>query len=289
MMLDCWYRSISDCLQTFLHDYCQLNRPPHRHNEPVDLGSFITMFSAMFVLQVLGAIGAIWGFSEVLQLRDASNSVSFWRPVAVWTGVVFFVRFWIHGKHYLEQGWEFPPIKSQHRHHKKPFVQIFSSKFILEVMGGGGAIWGSSEVVRLRDSDTVWFWRPASKLVVLVFGITWMLEMVAYCRAKDENRNPIIRWYRVLIARFILDVLGGAGAIWGSSEALGARTINMLSFWRPVAIFIGVVFFFRWLWQLRVFLADERSYYEEISAPADEEQAAIVSSHELQLSETSAA
>eukprot|EP00977_Amphora_coffeiformis_P005247 scaffold1123_cov168-Amphora_coffeaeformis.AAC.15 len=47
---------------------------------------------AKFILEVLGAAGAIWGSSEVLMLRTADNSATLWRPMATLVGGVFFVR-----------------------------------------------------------------------------------------------------------------------------------------------------------------------------------------------------
>ena len=263
----------------FLHEYCHLHRPPPhlRNDEPIDWVEFGTIYSAKFVLEVLGATGAVWGFSEAtgLRRRDDHSSVWFWRPVALCIGVVFCFRYWMHGKHYLERHCEFPPIKPQHRHHKKPFLQIFSSKFVLEVVGGGGAIWGSSEALTLRNPDMVWFWRPAAEFVALVFGVTWVLEMVAYCKATEEelHTKTVIRWYKRLFVRFILDVLGGVGAVWGSSEAFALRNADTMSSWRAVAISLGVIFFCRWVWQIKeAFLAEDhqKARYTEVVSPSNE-------------------
>lgn len=52
-------------------------------------------------------------------------------------------------------------------------------------------------------------------------------------------------------AKFVLEVLGGAGAIWGSSEVLALRTPeNEAAVFRPLAAAVGTLFFFRWCWQL---------------------------------------
>jgi hypothetical protein len=62
------------------------------------------------------------------------------------------------------------------------------------------------------------------------------------------------QWIRILqifSAKFVLEVLGGAGAIWGSSEAAALRTSYNIWFWRPLALFVGTIFFYRWLLQIK--------------------------------------
>lgn len=51
------------------------------------------------------------------------------------------------------------------------------NKFILDVIGSAGAVWGFSEVVGLRTEGTVWFWRPVALLVGVVFLIRWMNQV----------------------------------------------------------------------------------------------------------------
>eukprot|EP00934_Nitzschia_sp_Nitz4_P003151 Nitzschia sp. Nitz4//scaffold286_size23798//5958//6413//NITZ4_008448-RA/size23798-processed-gene-0.37-mRNA-1//1//CDS//3329545732//3141//frame0 len=53
------------------------------------------------------------------------------------------------------------------------------------------------------------------------------------------------------VAKLILEVFGGAGAIWGFSEAVGLRTVDTIWFWRPAALSVGFCFFLRWLLQIR--------------------------------------
>jgi hypothetical protein len=128
---------------------CWQQRP--NHLAPFDWVGFTLLFSAKFVLEVLGASGAIWGFSEVLLLRDSLKNNEIWRIVALVVVGIFLYRFWLHVRHYLEHDYEFPPIKMHHRHHKMPFLQMFSSKLILQVFGGGASQCGD---VR-RRSDGV--------------------------------------------------------------------------------------------------------------------------------------
>mmetsp|Transcript_5938 Transcript_5938/g.11221 ORF Transcript_5938/g.11221 Transcript_5938/m.11221 type:complete len:109 (+) Transcript_5938:113-439(+) len=59
-------------------------------------------------------------------------------------------------------------------------VQTFSAKLVLEVFGGGGAIWGFSEAIGLRDSSTVWFWRPFALVVATIFFARWIKQLQEY-------------------------------------------------------------------------------------------------------------
>lgn len=51
----------------------------------------VQAFAAKLVLEVFGAGGAIWGFSEAIGLRTA-DTIWFWRPAALCTGLLFLLR-----------------------------------------------------------------------------------------------------------------------------------------------------------------------------------------------------
>lgn len=72
--------------------------------------------------------------------------------------------------------------------------------------------------------------------------------------------NVIVKF----VPKFILEVLGGAGAIWGFSEACGLRRPETVSFWRPAALVVGFLFFLRFLRQLAVALAATRPYSYDV-------------------------
>ena len=62
-----------------------------------------------------------------------------------------------------------PTISTIHINNREKLIrllQIFSAKLVLEVCGGGGAIWGFSEAIGLRTTSNVWFWRPVALLTV---------------------------------------------------------------------------------------------------------------------------
>mmetsp|Transcript_16604 Transcript_16604/g.40390 ORF Transcript_16604/g.40390 Transcript_16604/m.40390 type:complete len:198 (+) Transcript_16604:52-645(+) len=50
--------------------------------------------------------------------------------------------------------------------------------------------------------------------------------------------------------KFVLEVLGSSGAVWGSAEVLGFRNDETQGFWRHCAIMIGIIFFVRWTRQI---------------------------------------
>ncbi|CAJ1942180.1 unnamed protein product [Cylindrotheca closterium] len=53
--------------------------------------------------------------------------------------------------------------------------------------------------------------------------------------------------------KLVLEVMGGAGAVWGFTEAIGLRTSATVWFWRPVTFIAGGLFFIRWYQQLQEF------------------------------------
>lgn len=112
------------------------------------------------------------------------------------------------------------PKEHHRRTHRLEFAQIHASKFILQVLGGGGAVWGSSEVLTFRDATTASEWRIASIVVGFLFLIRWMFQISAYCLCLSERwvdpttfLSTALRFYDAFIVTFILEVLGAAGAV----------------------------------------------------------------------------
>ena len=62
--------------------------------------------------------------------------------------------------------------------------------------------------------------------------------------------------------KLILEVMGGAGAVWGFSEICGLRTPATLWFWRPVAATVGFAFFLRFLHQLATAWKHQRHHHD---------------------------
>lgn len=71
------------------------------------------------------------------------------------------------------------------------------------------------------------------------------------------------------LPRLVLEVWGGAGAIWGFSEACGLRRPETVWFWRPASLAIGFLFFIRYLLQMRDHV--NRRAYTGKSSQSEEE------------------
>jgi len=145
---------------------------------------------ARIVLEVFGAAGAIWGFSETVTLRRVAetNNNEFYRWMAAVVGIIFMVRF-------LLQMLEFVRIMMNNNTKNiindddnttevepcwKQFYQIFATKLVLEVFGSTGAIWGFSEVLTLRTSSTQELWRICALFVGSLFFLRYGLQMKEY-------------------------------------------------------------------------------------------------------------
>jgi hypothetical protein len=78
--------------------------------------------------------------------------------------------------------------------------------------------------------------------------------------------KPIIRLLQIFSARLVLEVFGGAGAIWGFSEAIGLRTPETVWFWRPCALIVGVIFFVRWCMQIQDYVLEENLLFPSLKS-----------------------
>mmetsp|Transcript_628 Transcript_628/g.1014 ORF Transcript_628/g.1014 Transcript_628/m.1014 type:complete len:199 (+) Transcript_628:77-673(+) len=142
-------------------------------------------------------------------------------------------------------------------------LRIFSAKLVLEVFGGAGAIWGFSEAVGLRTHFTVWFWRPTALIIGAIFFARWILQIIDFINeskgqikvnSRFTNVQLVKDVLRVFSAKLVLEVFGGAGAIWGFSEAVTLRNPHTVWFWRPTALVVGAIFFARWMLQMKDFI-----------------------------------
>jgi len=137
--------------------------------------------------------------------------------------------------------------------------QIFSAKLVLEVFGGGGAIWGFSEAATLRYPETQEFWRYTAQIVGFIFLVRWVLQIRDYAHDCNGIPNPhekdrsLKRIVQVFSAKMVLEVWGGAGAIWGFSEAMSLRRPETQEWYRFYALSIGCIFFIRWCFQIEQF------------------------------------
>jgi hypothetical protein len=65
------------------------------------------------------------------------------------------------------------------------------------------------------------------------------------------NAANMARIVQVFLPKLVLEVMGSAGAVWGFSEVVGLRTKSTVWFWRPAALFTGLVFFRNWVAQVQ--------------------------------------
>jgi len=212
----------------------------------------VQIFAAKLVLEVFGGGGAIWGFSEVLTLRNP-NTQEEWRKIAATVGAIFFLRWCLQIADFISGN--DPDHKGSNKAVR--LFQIFSAKLVLEVFGGGGAIWGASEALTLRVPDTQEYFRGFAQAVAIVFFGRWLIQMKNHVRENfgaDEDRIRFLRTYQIFSAKFILEVCGGAGAIWGFSEVLTLRNAETVHTWRHIALTIGSIFLIRWFMQMQDFI-----------------------------------
>lgn len=58
----------------------------------------------------------------------------------------------------------------------KEFVMESGQKFISNVLGGAGAVWGSSEIICLRNNNNRRLWRGISGSVGIIFFSLYLQE-----------------------------------------------------------------------------------------------------------------
>ena len=192
-----------------------------RHNTSGTLLTYLQVISSKFLLEVLGASGAIWGNCDIFLLRTTDEGIRISRIYAIIVGGIFFVRYYWHAKHRFQTNEDFLPPKEQHRRTQRlEFFQIHASKFVLQVLGSAGAVWGSAEVVTFRKPTTTTEWRIVSIVVGCLFLIRWVFQIIAYCLCLSERwadpTMPLmtaLRFHGAFTVKFVLEVLGAAGAV----------------------------------------------------------------------------
>ena len=70
-------------------------------------------------------------------------------------------------------------------------IEEFAAKLILEVFGGGGAIWGFSEVCGLRtqEHESARFWRSVAVSIAAVFGARWFRQLLLAIASLSDHPN----------------------------------------------------------------------------------------------------
>jgi len=57
-------------------------------------------------------------------------------------------------------------------------LQTFAVKFVLEVLGAAGAIWGSSEAIGLRTTQNRWLFHWLAGVVGVLFLVRWLIQLL---------------------------------------------------------------------------------------------------------------
>lgn len=231
----------------------------------------VELFQTFFiklVLEVFGGVGAIWGFSEVLTLRHPGNE-NLWRIIALPFGVVFFIR--------LVRGLVIEPSGIE----DKSFfalLKTFGARLILEVFGGGGAIWGYSEICKFRNPETVFYWRPCAAVFGLVFFVRFCVQIADFLRTAKvlETAPSALDHIERFSAMIVLEVFGAGGAIWGFSEACTLRNPENATFWRIQAQIIAVIFCVRFFIHIVKAMSSSSSTVEKSQVQITEASPLIV-------------
>ena len=185
-----------------------------------DAVTAVFVLPTTFLLEVLGGIGAPWGCAEAFAVRAGDNNDA-WRIICIIVGAMCLTRF-------LLQRWG-----------KSASAEAEAvATCLLQVLGGAGAVWGCSEIVGLRvnypsdcstsaHNGTGGAWAPGSttclntyfewRLVVIITltGFTWK-----WLRVANTEAPPLPRAVELAFS-FVLEVMGGAGALWGAAEVAG--------------------------------------------------------------------
>jgi len=251
-----WMLQIRDAISQFKGDVAAIG-------EKGQWTRSLEIFFAKFVLEVAGGAGAMWGSSEVLTLRNPQTQET-WRWIALAFGVIFFFRFLFQIKDFFTTMID-GETSIDNTAKMTRMIHIFQAKFVLEVLGGGGAIWGSSEALTLRYHATQEFWRHIASIIGAIFLIRFFLQMRDFVQDRTPTGSMPIRLVQVFSAKFVLEVLGGAGACWGFSEALSLRRPDTIYFYRYFSLLVGFVFFCRFLLQIKDFVIEYESSYAPLA------------------------
>lgn len=228
-------------------------RVPQQIRRPMDL-------CATFLLEVLGGAGAAWGCADVFEVRGGPNNNK-WRVVCAAVGAACLVR------------WSLASF-SDVRYLQGDVL----ASFLLQVCGACGAIWGAAEIVGLRVNypedchaeqhgpsgpfigpgsawapgyetcqNTLLPWRLACAVVFVVFFLRWHCDLQSWCLVYHTRLAAILRFFHLHVCTFILEVLGGAGAVWGASEIAGPSGHSLRLGWGDEGFGQESFDFWRWI------------------------------------------
>jgi len=116
---------------------------------------------------------------------------------------------------------------------------------------------GFLDVCKLRNHATNELWRQYAVTVGVIFFIRYCLQISDYVKlTKTENgvaskTDYWVRFFQIFSAKLVLEVFGGAGAVWGFSEVLTLRNSVTQELWRFNSLAMGCIMFVRFLMQMK--------------------------------------
>eukprot|EP00658_Telonema_sp_P-2_P059875 TRINITY_DN48970_c0_g1_i1.p1 TRINITY_DN48970_c0_g1~~TRINITY_DN48970_c0_g1_i1.p1 ORF type:complete len:604 (+),score=97.88 TRINITY_DN48970_c0_g1_i1:379-2190(+) len=200
-----------------------------------------------FLLNVMGGCGAVWGCSEAAGVRAGENN-DWWRAWSVVAGVGCLGH------------WVKVDVSSRR---PGPDASVLAT-ILLQVLGGAGAVWGALEMLGLRLNyppgcrdkhiygDPTEAWAPGYEAcsntyrecrwgtlaVLLYFAWRWWSlgggltppPIQPRCTACTD-RHQLRAWVHWYVGTFVLEVCGGAGAMWGCAEVAGVSGHSLRLGW----------------------------------------------------------
>ena len=142
------------------------------------------------------------------------------------------------------------------------YAQIIAARFLLEVLGSAGAIWGNCDIFWLRTSIEG---NRISRIYATITGCIFLIRYYwhskhrfqtggDYILVKEHHRRTHrLEFVQLYASKFVLQVLGGAGAVWGSAEVVTFRTPSTTTEWRLASIVVGCIFLIRWIFQISAY------------------------------------
>jgi len=234
---------------------------------------------ATFLLEVMGGAGAVWGCAENAGVRFGPINDE-WRAIC-WCIFILCLWRWIAREAY--------GLKS----HDGEVMAVF----LLDVMGGAGAMWGCLEIggyrvnyppnchdvteYRKADGSMGTFqgingaWgiqydhcgntytesRIICAFVFVICAMSWQRLIPSLYYNQFPNSKPCCGWNLEFLTRtFLLEVMGGAGALWGFSEICGRSSFSLrlgwgdiyfgqksFDFWRFCCLIVFILCLARWI------------------------------------------
>jgi len=219
---------------------------------------------ATFLLEVMGGAGAVWGCAENMGVRSGPINDE-WRAIC-WVVFLLCLFRWVVREAY--------GITS----HDGEVMAVF----LLDVMGGAGAMWGCLEIGGFRVNypsncdeyqeelgfqgiDNAWGPQysscgatyPESRIIC---AVVFVLCALSWQKCIPYGPSCCGRYAEFLLRTFLLEVMGGAGALWGFSEICGRSGHSLrlgwgdkyfgqksFDFWRVMCTITFVLCLIRWL------------------------------------------